>query len=627
MGAVYEAKDLAQQRRVALKLLTLEGTKHEARFQREAEAIATLSHPNVLQVHAAGFDQGLPYLVMELVDGESLEDRLKLGPLPPEEATRILIALARGVQHAHDRGVLHRDLKPANVLMAGSRPLLADFGLAKLQGSETLTSTGDVLGTPGYMAPEQVGTAVPLGPATDVYGLGATLYALVTGHPPFTGTTIVNTLSSLVREAPVAPSVRRPEVTPELETVILRCLAKKPSDRYASANALIRALHGEPDSRSTTSGFATGLIVGGVIVAAFAGVFFAAVNVKPTPAIPPTDVAPTASKAVSKPATPTGPTPADAPSPTDPPSATPRSQWKRISQREKTTWPRPRQDHALAFDTVRNVTWLVGGKNRERAFAGLWYWDGRFWHPAIEGPGPDPGARQGHTLVFDSARNRLLIAGGRRFDSGNGDELEDTWEWDGNAWKQVANLDQPRAWHCAAYDSARRSHYVFGGIHGNTALAGLWEWDGESWAQLDAGLPGPAARYRSALAYDARREVLVLFGGVTWSREKINVNETWEWDGQRWRDCTPRGPGSSPGPTRSPELAFDGTNVLLWGGANDPRLWTWDGDSWTAHDDPKGPPAHTLHAMTYDSKRRRLVTFGGFHDKKRTSDLWEFRSR
>jgi predicted Ser/Thr protein kinase len=244
MGVVYRAHDPRVGRDVAIKLLHMRGASREQRerFQREAEALGRLQHENVVPVHDRGEHDGLPYLVMSLIEGESLDARIEReGPLPVEEAARIAGELARALDYAHDQGILHRDLKPSNVLLAGGRPLLVDFGLAKLTdvSASGLSQTGQCMGTPGYLSPEQVhGAAAGLGPHTDVYGLGAVLYNMLTARPPLEGTTIYELLAAALDRPPISPREQRPEVPLALEAICLQCLEKDPQRRYPTAGAL-----------------------------------------------------------------------------------------------------------------------------------------------------------------------------------------------------------------------------------------------------------------------------------------------------------------------------------------------------------------------------------------------------
>lgn len=248
-GAVYRGWDPSAQREVAIKVLNGTQPKQRARFAREVEALGKLRHPNLVVVHAAGEHAGCPFLVLDLVDGITLSERLRReGPLAPEVAAELVASLAGAVAAAHAQGVLHRDLKPDNVLLGPEgRPLLTDFGLARLSGdSSRLSLTGQVLGTPGYMAPEQAaGERRAVGPATDVYGLGGILYACLTGRPPHEGSNLSELLVRTVSGTPPAPSTLRGDGDTRLDAICLRCLAREPDQRFASAAEVARALRGE----------------------------------------------------------------------------------------------------------------------------------------------------------------------------------------------------------------------------------------------------------------------------------------------------------------------------------------------------------------------------------------------
>src|SRR5262245_33212330 len=280
MGVVYEARQHGLNRPVALKM-GLAGTCAKAeelvRFLAEAETAAKVRHQGIVQIYETGRHEGFPYFTMEFVDGGSLADRLARMPLLPDEAARISLALAEAVAAAHAAGVVHRDLKPANILLAGVTspesadkrssslrasslspvccplmPKITDFGLARrLEAGEGLTRAGTVMGTPSYMSPEQAsGDTHGAGPPADIYSLGAILYEMLTGRPPFSSDTPLQTLALVLHSPPQAPRTANSAVPRDLETIALKCLEKEPQKRYASAAALAddlrRFLEGRP---------------------------------------------------------------------------------------------------------------------------------------------------------------------------------------------------------------------------------------------------------------------------------------------------------------------------------------------------------------------------------------------
>ncbi len=276
MGVVYEARQLGLQRTVALKMVQngiQAGPKDLARFRTEAAVIARLQHPNIVQIYDVGEAAGRPYFVLEFVAGGSLAQHLQGTPQPVRPAAQLVETLARAVHAAHANGVIHRDLKPANILLQRSEvrgqrseeggwslrsdlcpltsdlsPKITDFGVAKCAGGEEpdargATVTGEILGTPSYMAPEQAMVPrQPVGPAADVYALGAILYELLTGRPPFTGETPLATVLQVLHNEPVPVTSLRPNVPRDLETICLKCLRKEPRKRYGSALELAEDL-------------------------------------------------------------------------------------------------------------------------------------------------------------------------------------------------------------------------------------------------------------------------------------------------------------------------------------------------------------------------------------------------
>jgi WD40 repeat protein/serine/threonine protein kinase/tetratricopeptide (TPR) repeat protein len=249
MGVVYRARQVLLNRPCVLKMI-LAGVHADdesvVRFLAEARTVARLQHPNVVEIHHIGVADDLPFFELEYVEGGSLEKRLDGTPWPPRRAAALVEALTRGVAEAHRLGIVHRDLKPGNVLLAADgTPKVTDFGLAKsLTTDSGLTRTDSIMGSPGYMAPEQAeGKARHVGPLADVYALGAILYELLTGRPPFRGATLLETLEQVKTTEPVPPSRLVPGLPRDAETIALKCLQKEPGKRYDSAAALAADLH------------------------------------------------------------------------------------------------------------------------------------------------------------------------------------------------------------------------------------------------------------------------------------------------------------------------------------------------------------------------------------------------
>jgi WD40 repeat protein/serine/threonine protein kinase len=270
MGVVYKARQLRLNREVALKHLSCKHERDLMRARREAEALARLQHPNIVQIFEVVEHEGRVYLALELIEGGPLSTRLNGKPQPPNASAQLIETLARAIHYAHQRGIVHRDLKPSNVLLANgfptpismrstpadldgpsraawsrSLPKITDFGIAKqLSRTEAETRDGDVIGTPSYMAPEQAGgEASQIGPAADVYSLGVLLYEMLTGRVPLLDVNVLDTLLRVRNEEPVSPRRLQPRLPRDLETICLKCLRKEPSQRYASAEQLADDLH------------------------------------------------------------------------------------------------------------------------------------------------------------------------------------------------------------------------------------------------------------------------------------------------------------------------------------------------------------------------------------------------
>jgi tetratricopeptide (TPR) repeat protein/tRNA A-37 threonylcarbamoyl transferase component Bud32 len=255
MGIVYKARQLRLNRLVALKMIrgAYADEIQLARFKIEAEAVATLRHPNILQIYDIGEHNGAPFVALELLEGGSLAERLNRNPLPPVQAAQWMLPLVLAMDTAHRAGIVHRDLKSANILFtADGTPKITDFGLAKrLELDEGQTHTGQIMGTPSYMAPEQArGETKSAGPPADIYALGAILYEMLTGRPPFKGVSAMDTVKQVLEEEPVSPSRVQFRVPRDLETICMKCLQKEPHKRFATAKDLAddlnRYLRGEP---------------------------------------------------------------------------------------------------------------------------------------------------------------------------------------------------------------------------------------------------------------------------------------------------------------------------------------------------------------------------------------------
>ena len=316
MGRVFRAYHVQLERTGAVKVL--QGISPDpdttARFRHEAQAIAQMRHPNIVNVYDFGEHEGVPYMIIEYVPGGSLANKLSHGPLDTATALKYLRGIAAGLDHAHGLGIVHRDVKPANVLLEkDDTPVLADFGLAKLlQGSSVKSMTGVTTGTPAYMAPEQV-TGTRVGPAADRYALASIAYEMLTGVIPFDGEGLMELLYAHVHREPVPPSVRNKALGPRVDAVIMRGLAKDPNARWESCTAMIDALSAALTRRPEPSVARTIVMAPGV-------------QIPPAPMAPaPADIAP---EEPSDPMMVAYPSP---PSPPPPPAVKPRSRKRLVA--------------------------------------------------------------------------------------------------------------------------------------------------------------------------------------------------------------------------------------------------------------------------------------------------------
>ncbi len=256
-------REIKANRTVALKMILagqFASAEDVKRFSRpKPSAAATLDHPNIVPIFEVGEHEGRHFYSMGFIDGQSLSDVLREGPLAPKEAAHLIRQVSQAVEYAHKQGIIHRDLKPQNILLSRDRsPRVTDFGLAKqLAGASELTATGQILGTPSFMSPEQArGDGPAIGPLSDVYSLGAVLYCLLTGRPPFQSANVIETLRQVVAQEPVSPRLLNGAVGHDLETITLKCLQKDPAKRYQSASELAddldrflvrKPIHASPD--------------------------------------------------------------------------------------------------------------------------------------------------------------------------------------------------------------------------------------------------------------------------------------------------------------------------------------------------------------------------------------------
>ncbi len=608
MGAVFLARHVELGREVAIKVLLGDaGPSEEARFRREAAAAASLNHPGIVRVHDFGREQGTLYLVLERVEGESLAARLaRQGPLAPREAAALVVEVADAVAAAHAQGVIHRDLKPHNVLMQGARPRLTDFGIAQVEQASRLTRTGQALGTPAYMAPEQV-EGKEVDARADVYGLGAILYEALTGRAPFSGTTEINVITKLLREPPPTPSTIRPGLDRGLEAICLRCLEKEPGARYPEVGAL----------RSDLTGWLAGDGASGARAVAGKGrvavALAAAVGAGALAAVGGLGGAWGGSPAAAEAGA--AETPVVAAS--EAPRATPLpDRW--------TVQPSPfsaRRAANMVYDGARGELFLYGGRIAERPGYSeeLWLRKDGEWRRVPLPAGARPQKQWLAAVAYDEARERVVLLT-RAF------AITVTWTWDGERFEahRLERLPPHREQGALVYDGARQEAVLFGGLFApprepDVLRGDTWSWDGATWTERE--VEGPSPRYAHGMAYDPLRREVVLFGGKDRQGPR---RDTWAWDGRRWEQ---RRPAQAP-PAREvlEGMVWDPRHeavVLLGGRGAEGELltdmWSWDGADWRAL--PTSVPPGFQRAAAYDPSEGAIVVAGGFRYVAKRQEL------
>jgi hypothetical protein len=648
-GIVYLGLQKSLRRHVAIKAHKIRGSEGSERFLREFKLLSLLRHPCIVGVVDFGVHDETLFMVTTYVEGKTLREELTArGSLSIPEAVGIISSLLAALQHIHGHGIVHRDLKPENIMLTGpGRATVIDFGISFHDSWERLTETGQLLGTPLYMSPEQV-LGSGLDGRSDLYSLGLIAHEIIYGKNPMMADSYNSVLARHLNVAVKAlPSA--PPVPAALAAFILRTLAKKAEDRFQSAtDALAQISHlvgisefpadampgeyrptsGDPGDgqagrqppRSSTV-VITGRVDGGLawrrivsrcaVMPRAAAAFlllavsvvcgtighFAFVDVSPPP--------PVQARRLVQPAPVLGPSKTV--------SATSDSTLSFTSVKGEI--PVPRTDATMAYDPGSGCTLLLGGAfgSFSSASFDFWAWDGTHWSRlpyATDWPAPQHRA----AMATDTIRQRVLLYGRRQ-------EKAVLWEWDGRIWREADSNPNPgaRKGHGLVYDPVQRCAVLAGGGAGDVPSTTLWIWDGKSWTSRRPSGPGPNLN-GGAMTYDEARRCFVYFCGHSRTQRD---GETWEYSGTRWNQLRVATP---PPARRSPRMVYDVQRhrIVLFGGNFRDDTWEFNGIQWMERRVARRPPGRTGHSMAYDRRRHRTVLFGGTRRDKKLGDTWEW---